>query len=93
MDIKIKLTKQANYNYYGVAQGASINLDIEEYLRGVVPSECYTSWSLAQVIASRSYAIVKYRRYGYVDDTTNSQAFNITNKMSKTTQAVDETAG
>lgn len=73
---------------------------MEEYLRGVVPSECYTTWSQntlkAQAVAARSYAIVmKNRASGnyHVDDTTNYQSFTITKKTSSTTQAVDATAG
>lgn len=100
MNIKVKLTKSENYNHYGVANGAIITLDLEEYLRGVVPSECYTTWSLetlkAQAVAARSYAIVKMNRstYSYhVNDTTAYQSFTITKKMSHTTQAVDATAG
>ena len=45
MNIRVKLTKSANYNHYNVSSGSVIELDFEEYLRGVVPSECYTSWS------------------------------------------------
>ena len=62
MNIRVKLTKSANYNHYNVSSGSVIQLDLEEYLRGVVPSECYTTWSQntlkAQAVAARSYAIV-----------------------------------
>ena len=100
MNIRVKLTKSANYNHYKVSYGEVIQLDLEEYLRGVVPSECYTSWSQntlkAQAVAARSYAIVMMNRASgnyHVDDTTAYQSFNITNKTTSTTQAVDATAG
>ena len=38
MNIRVKLTKSANYNHYNVSSGSVIQLDLEEYLRGVVPS-------------------------------------------------------
>lgn len=66
MNIRVKLTKSANYNHYNVSSGSVIQLDLEEYLRGVVPSECYTTWSQntlkAQAVAARSYAIIMMRR-------------------------------
>ena len=100
MNIRVKLTKSANYNHYNVSSGSVIELDLEEYLRGVVPSECYTSWSQntlkAQAVAARSYAIVMMNRASgnyHVNDTTAYQSFNITNKTTSTTQAVDATAG
>ena len=100
MNIRVKLTKSANYNHYNVSSGSVIQLDLEEYLRGVVPSECYTTWSQntlkAQAVAARSYAIIMMNRASgnyHVDDTTDYQSFNITNKTTSTTQAVDATAG
>lgn len=58
MNIRVKLTKSANYNHYGLQANTIKELDLEEYLRGVVPSECYTTWSQntlkAQAVAARS---------------------------------------
>ena len=36
MNIKVKLSREENITYYGATE---IELDIEEYLKGVVPSE------------------------------------------------------
>lgn len=94
MILNINLTRSENINHYG---SRNVKLDIEEYLYGVVPAECPTSWSLetlkAQAIAARSYAIVKHNRKGHLDDTTSNQAFIITKKSDKSNRAVNETTG
>jgi peptidoglycan hydrolase-like amidase len=36
MIIKVKLSREENINYYGTSE---IEIDIEDYLKGVVPSE------------------------------------------------------
>ncbi len=59
-------------------------IDIESYLRGVVPSEMPSSWDYealkAQAIAARSYALAnlgKRARWGYdLKDTPEDQAYN-----------------
>lgn len=59
-------------------------VDIESYLRGVVPSEMPSSWDYealkAQAIAARSYALAnlgKRARWGYdLKDTPEDQAYN-----------------
>ena len=78
------------------------DIDLESYLKGVVPSEMPASWEFealkAQAIAARSFALAnlgKQAKYGYdLKDNTEDQAYggasaetNITNK------AVDETHG
>lgn len=78
------------------------DIDLENYLRGVVPSEMPASWEFealkAQAIAARSFALAnlgKQAKYGYdLKDNTEDQAYggasaetNITNK------AVEETHG
>ncbi len=78
------------------------DIDLENYLKGVVPSEMPASWEFealkAQAIAARSFALAnlgKQAKYGYdLKDNTEDQAYggasaetNITNK------AVDETHG
>ena len=100
MNIRVRLTKADNYNHYGLKYGEVKTLDLEEYLRGVVPSECYTTWSQntlkAQAVAARSYAIALMKRASGsydVEDNTSYQSFNIKNKVASTTQAVDATAG
>jgi len=57
---------------------------MEQYLRGVVPAEAYTSWRpaalQAQAVAARSYAAFEradnLSRYFHVYDTTRSQAYH-----------------
>ncbi len=78
------------------------DIDLESYIKGVVPSEMPASWEFealkAQAIAARSFALAnlgKQSRNGYdLKDNTEDQAYggasaetNITNK------AVDETHG
>ena len=73
--IRIKMTREENIAVYGAQE---INLGIEEYLRGVVPSEMYESANIealkAQAICARSYAY--YRRNSVLSDTTNHQSFH-----------------
>lgn len=77
-------------------------LDMEDYLLGVVPSEMPRSWNIeahkAQAIAARSYAIAnlgKRAKSGYdLKDTPEDQAYGgATAESRKTTQAVMETKG
>lgn len=77
-------------------------LDIEEYLRGVVPKESMASWPLetlkAQTLAARSYAyyhkVTSKRTYFDVDDTARFQVYaGISAATSKTDQAIKETKG
>ncbi len=78
------------------------DIDLESYLKGVVPSEMSPSWEFealkAQAIAARSFALAnlgKQAKWGYdLKDNTEDQAYggasaetNITNK------AVEETHG
>jgi len=77
-------------------------IDMEQYLYGVVPNEMVPSWPQealkAQAVAARSIAIYQYNRHlskGYnVVDSTTTQAYGGYNKEdSRTTAAVDATAG
>lgn len=77
-------------------------LDIEDYIRGVVPSEMPSKWCLeahkAQAIAARSYAlsnIGKRASYGYdLKDTPEDQAYGGASAESQqTNQAVEDTEG
>ena len=78
------------------------NLDIESYLRGVVPAEMPSSWEYeahkAQAIAARSYALAnlgKRAKYGYdLKDTPEDQAYNGASAETKATnQAVADSYG
>jgi len=68
MKIKVKLTREENISYYGKDE---IEIDIEEYLLGVVPSEignAHLEACKAQAVASRTYAINVCSSSGYITD-------------------------
>ncbi len=77
-------------------------LEIEEYLRGVVPAEMPSKWEYealkAQAIAARSYALAnlgKRWKYGYdLKDTPEDQAYNgASAETEATNQAVADSYG
>ncbi len=78
------------------------NVPLEDYIKGVVPSEMPSGWATeahkAQAIAARSYALAnlgKRAKYGYdLKDTPEDQAYNgASAETSSTNSAVDETKG
>lgn len=78
------------------------NVDMEDYLKGVVPSEMPSSWEIealkAQAIAARSYAIANLGKRGSLGfdlkDTPEDQAYGgASAETSRTNNAVDETSG
>lgn len=78
------------------------DLTLEDYLKGVVPSEMPPSWEFealkAQAIAARSFALAnlgKQARFGYdLKDNTEDQAYGGASvETNKTNRAVEETAG
>lgn len=78
------------------------DIPIEQYLRGVVPSEMPPAWEheahKAQAIAARSYALAnlgKRAKYGYdLNDTPEDQAYGgATAETPQTNDAVIETEG
>lgn len=78
------------------------NVPLEDYIKGVVPSEMPTSWEYeahkAQAIAARSYALAnlgKRGAYGYdLKDTPEDQAYNGASvETASTNSAVDDTKG
>ena len=78
------------------------NVPLEDYIRGVVPSEMPSSWAMeahkAQAIAARSYALAnlgKRARYVYdLKDTPEDQAYRgASAETSATNYAVDQTKG
>ena len=78
------------------------DIDLELYLRGVVPSEMPSKWEheahKAQAIAARSYAVAnmgKRAKYGYdLKDTPEDQAYGgASAETAQTNDAVDETKG
>ncbi len=79
-------------------------IDIEEYLRGVLPSEVYTSWNMealkaaavtARTYALRSAATSSHAKNGFdVCATTHCQMYSGTAKENKNTdRAIQETSG
>lgn len=76
--------------------GRQETMPLEEYLKGVVPSEMPSSWPMealkAQAIVARSYAIVYYLARGYICTTTACQVYSST-RYPTTSAAVDATSG
>lgn len=78
-------------------------VDLEEYLKRVVPSEMPSTYELealkAQAVCARTYAwrLIQgnaYSKYGaHVDDSTNYQVYNNTKTFESTDAAVNETFG
>lgn len=78
-------------------------LDLEDYLTRVVPSEMPNSYEKealkAQAVCARTYAYIQISRNGYskygahVDDSTAFQVYNNIEPDEKTTEAVNETYG
>lgn len=78
------------------------DVELEDYIKGVVPSEMPSSWELealkAQAIAARSYALAnlgKQSKYGYdLKDNTEDQAYGgASAETNKTNLAVEDTHG
>lgn len=78
------------------------NVEMEDYLKGVVPKELSASYPLealkAQAIVSRSFAMAninKYKKLGYnLNDTTSSQVYRgLDAEEKRSNEAVDSTKG
>lgn len=93
MEIRVKITRNGSNQIR--------TMPLEEYLRGVVPSEMPASWLVealkAQAIAARTYAMDKMRRRQSqlfdVDDTTSYQAYRHGTSDARTDAAIQATAG
>ena len=76
MLIKVKLSREENISYYGSEE---IEIDIEEYLKGVVSSEignAHIEACAAQAVAARNYTVTKMNSKGYITDQSSiDQAF------------------
>ncbi|MFS2168956.1 Ig-like domain-containing protein [Priestia megaterium] len=70
-------------------------LPIEDYLKGVVPNEVYTSWNLqalkTQAVAARTYAMSYAGKV--INDTVSYQVYGGYTWYDSTNKAVDETFG
>lgn len=99
MNIRVKLTREVNYKFYKVPKNGVVELELEDYLTHVVPSEMTTYFPYealrAQAICSRTYAVNKMRASATfdLDDTTSYQSFNVTKSSQITTNAVESTKG
>jgi SpoIID/LytB domain protein len=93
-----------NRNYLGNVQFTNesskyvrpINtIPMEDYLKGVVPKEVYTSWHAdalkSQAVAARTYALSYASKT--IDDTTSFQVYGGYEWYNSTNSAVDETFG
>ena len=94
MKIRVKITRDGS--------NAVRVLDMEEYLKGVVPSEikassCPMAAQQAQAIAARTYAVRKVQTRAAkdydVDDTANYQAYGARPRHVNSDTAVDSTRG
>ena len=97
MKINVKLTRSENISYYHKNQ---IEIDIEEYLKGVVPSEIGNAAleaCKAQAVAARTFALNKFKKQGYITDKSSiDQAFRTSRfaeSYSRAHQGVMDTAG
>lgn len=96
MRISVKLTRAENTALLGAGP---VELDLEEYLCGVVPSEIYESSHMealkAQAVAARTFAVKRAMAGTVVDDTTNFQAYRapLAESSPRSRQAVEETVG
>ncbi|MFF2752146.1 SpoIID/LytB domain-containing protein [Psychrobacillus sp. NPDC058041] len=82
-----------------VKSGANVQianrLDLENYLKGVIPNESPASWHIealkSQAVAARSYTLSKS---GILSSTTKDQMYKgYTSEQKSTNTAVDETTG
>lgn len=94
MKIRVKITRDGS--------NAVRVLDMEDYLKGVVPSEikassCPMEAQKAQAVAARTYALRKMqerKKKAYdVDDTVGDQAYNARPRHKNSDTAVDATRG
>ena len=76
MNVKVKLPREENISYFNATE---IEIDLEEYLKGVVPSEignAHIEACAAQAVAARNFAVSKLKTRGYITDQSSSdQAF------------------
>jgi len=85
MNIRIKITRDGNPD-----RGKIVTLDLDDYLRGVVPAEMYASDPPeAQAIAARTWAArrIKPSQPYDVDDTSACQAYRPHDRIDKRTDA------
>ena len=96
MRIKVRMTRAGNIARHG--EGIA-ELDLEEYLCGVVPAEIgegsYGDALRAQAVAARTFALRRVLAGIVVDDTTSFQAYRaeLLDCSPRSREAVADTAG
>ena len=96
MKVRILFSKQKNIDYFN---SDDVELDIEEYLVGVVAAEignAPVAACEAQAVAARTYAMAKLKSRGYLtDDSSRDQAFRAERLSGypNARQGVEDTAG
>lgn len=98
--VKVKLTREENLAFFQQPIGYIAELDIEDYLLGVVPAEvgnCHLEAAKAQAIAARSIVYYWTKDGKVIDDTTQYQAYRaplgLDPRFGNAHSAVKETAG
>lgn len=97
MNIDLILTVNSNINFYN---SVNVTLDMEEYLKGVVPAEIGNAQleaCKAQAVASRTVALIRHNSNKQIGDTSSTcQAFlanRISSSYANALLAVEETVG
>lgn len=100
MNISIKMTKAENARHFGVNVDTFVTLDIEEYLRDVVPCEtdpaAFPMEALkAQAIAARTFALYKSKHEpnNLTDTSGSAQTYRFGSRESLSDTAIQQTSG
>jgi stage II sporulation protein D len=76
--------------------GSTEEIGLDDYLRGVVPSEMRAAWPMealkAQAVAARTYAAAYYATRGAICTTTSCQMWDPSRRSARTDAAVEATA-
>jgi SpoIID/LytB domain protein len=74
-----------------------VDMSLEEYLRGVVPSEMPPSWPAqalrAQAVAARTFAVIYHQINGFICTTSQCQVWNPASISKATDDAIAATTG
>src|SRR5687768_11515354 len=76
--------------------GTVEEITLDDYLKGVVPSEMRSAWPMealkAQAVAARTYAAAYYVTKGAICTTTSCQVWDPSRRAARTDEAVDATS-
>jgi len=101
MQIQVRLSRPENLEHFGLPSGATVTLDLETYLLGVVPSEVGNApleACKAQAVAARTFALpYSERGHAIPDSAATAQAYRAPRAedpaYENAHRAVRETAG